>query len=126
MLGALWFIQRRLTRGTVARRPEQIRVVARQGLGGKARVVVIEAEGTRYVLGVTEAGVSVIDSRPALDGPVAVAVAVDAPSARAELPSGDGALNPPLPLRRSRQRGHSAPASLSGGAAEALRRALGA
>lgn len=63
MLGALWYVQRRLTRGGTARRrrDDGITVVSRQGLGGKAQLVVVEVEGTRYVLGVTEQGVSVVD-----------------------------------------------------------------
>lgn len=36
-------------------------MLSRQGLGGKAQLVVVEVEGTRYVLGVTEQGVSVVD-----------------------------------------------------------------
>lgn len=65
MLGVLWYLQRRLTKGTGAasrrRRGEGIQVLSRQGIGAKAQVVVVEVEGTRYVLGVTENGVSVID-----------------------------------------------------------------
>lgn len=63
MLGALWFLQRRLTRGGIGRprRDKGITVLSRQGLGGKAQLVVVEVERTRYVLGVTEQGVSVID-----------------------------------------------------------------
>jgi len=65
VLGVLWYLQRRLTKGTGAasrrRRGEGIQVLSRQGIGAKAQVVVVEVEGTRYVLGVTENGVSVID-----------------------------------------------------------------
>ncbi len=59
----LWYLQRRLTRGGVARRrrDEGITVISRQALGGKAQLVVVEVEGTRYVLGVSEQGVSVVD-----------------------------------------------------------------
>jgi flagellar protein FliO/FliZ len=63
VLGALWFLQRRLTRGAAGRRRRDngITVLSRQGLGGKAQLVVVEVEGTRYVLGVTEQGVTVVD-----------------------------------------------------------------
>lgn len=47
-------------------RPEKITVVARSGLGGKAQLVVAEFGGIRYVLGVTEHGVSVVDTQEAL------------------------------------------------------------
>jgi flagellar protein FliO/FliZ len=46
-------------------RPERITVVARSGLGGKAQLVVAEFGGIRYVLGVTEQGVSVVDTQEA-------------------------------------------------------------
>jgi flagellar protein FliO/FliZ len=46
-------------------RPEKITVVARSGLGGKAQLVVAEFGGIRYVLGVTEQGVSVVDTQEA-------------------------------------------------------------
>jgi len=60
VLGLLWYLQRRLTRRT-GRPGAGITVVSRQALGGRAQLVVVEVEGTRYVLGVTEQGVSVID-----------------------------------------------------------------
>ncbi|MFS0851962.1 flagellar biosynthetic protein FliO [Microbacterium sp. 179-I 3D4 NHS] len=46
-------------------RAEKITVVARSGLGGKAQLVVAEFGGIRYVLGVTEQGVSVVDTQEA-------------------------------------------------------------
>lgn len=46
-------------------RPEKITVVARSGLGGRAQLVVAEFGGIRYVLGVTEQGVSVVDTQEA-------------------------------------------------------------
>lgn len=47
------------------RRPEKINVVARSGLGGRAQLVVAEFNGIRYVLGVTEHGISVVDTQEA-------------------------------------------------------------
>ena len=44
-------------------RPEKITVVARAGLGGKTQLVVAEFGGIRYVLGVTDSGVSVVDTQ---------------------------------------------------------------
>lgn len=46
-------------------RPERITVVARSGLGGKAQLVIAEFGGIRYVLGVTEHGISVVDTQEA-------------------------------------------------------------
>ncbi|GAA1917056.1 hypothetical protein GCM10009775_06860 [Microbacterium aoyamense] len=48
-----------------APRPERITVVARSGLSSKAQLVVAEFGGIRYVLGVTEHGVSVVDTQEA-------------------------------------------------------------
>lgn len=44
-------------------RPEKITVVARTSIGAKAQLVVAEFGGIRYVLGVTEGGVSVVDTQ---------------------------------------------------------------
>jgi len=64
---------------------EKITVVARSGLGGKAQLVVAEFGGIRYVLGVTEQGISVVDTQEAV-------VEEEAP-ARAETSTGEfGAL----------------------------------
>jgi flagellar protein FliO/FliZ len=93
VLGLLWWLSRRLQDGQEAggsplaglvpkrlgrlqallparsapRGPqERITVVARSGLGGKAQLVVAEFGGIRYVLGVTEHGVSVVDTQETL------------------------------------------------------------
>ncbi|WP_067199877.1 flagellar biosynthetic protein FliO [Microbacterium sp. XT11] len=60
--------RRRAPRSGSARRPraERISVVARAGLGGRAQLVVAEFGGIRYVLGVTEHGVSVVDTQETL------------------------------------------------------------
>jgi len=46
-----------------ASRPDRIEVVTRAGLGGKAQLVVAEFGGIRYILGVTERGISVVDTQ---------------------------------------------------------------
>ncbi|CAH0213344.1 flagellar biosynthetic protein FliO [Microbacterium sp. Bi121] len=62
MLGLLWYLQRRFSRGASRRRDAQpITVLGRQSLGSKAQFVVVQTSDARYVLGVTEHGVSVID-----------------------------------------------------------------
>ncbi|BBE21627.1 hypothetical protein MN0502_05100 [Arthrobacter sp. MN05-02] len=53
-------------------------VVARQGIGAKASLVVVEAEGTRFYLGVTEQSVSVLHSSTAPRALQAVPVSDDA------------------------------------------------
>lgn len=44
---------------------EKITLVARTGLGGKAQLVVAEFGGIRYVLGVSEKGIDVVDTQEA-------------------------------------------------------------
>ncbi|MET0813292.1 MAG: flagellar biosynthetic protein FliO [Microbacterium sp.] len=56
-------IPARSERTPAASRQERITVVARSGLGGKAQLVVAEFGGIRYVLGVTEHGISVVDTQ---------------------------------------------------------------
>ncbi|WP_431278763.1 FliO/MopB family protein [Leifsonia poae] len=66
----LWYVQRRLTkgksgtsgRGGRVRRGNAVTVVGRQGVGSKASVVVVDVDGTRFVLGVTERAVNVLHS----------------------------------------------------------------
>ena len=60
VLGLLWVLQRRLTRGAGARTNNLVTVVGRQGLGQKASVVVVDVDGRRFVLGVTEQSISVL------------------------------------------------------------------
>jgi flagellar protein FliO/FliZ len=63
IVGLLWFVQRRLTKGRRApRRSNAVTVVGRQGIGSKASVVVVDVDGKRFVLGVTEHAVSVLDA----------------------------------------------------------------
>ncbi|HEY8589689.1 MAG TPA: flagellar biosynthetic protein FliO [Naasia sp.] len=62
VLAVLWFARRWLTGGKAARtRGKEITVVAKQGLGAKASVALVEAGGARYLLGVTEHSVTVLD-----------------------------------------------------------------
>jgi flagellar protein FliO/FliZ len=61
IVALLWFVQRRVTKGrTRARRGNAVSVVGRQGVGPKASVVVVDVDGTRFVLGVTERQVNVL------------------------------------------------------------------
>jgi flagellar protein FliO/FliZ len=60
VFGLLWFLARRMRAGRGAHRSAPVHVLGKAGIGGKAQVVVVEAEGRRMVLGVTEHGVSVL------------------------------------------------------------------
>ena len=69
VLALLWLLQRRFARGGVgsaakARSAHNPAVVGRQGVGSKANVVVVEHDGRRFLLGVTEHGVNVLHSSP--------------------------------------------------------------
>lgn len=62
VFGALWFAHRWVTKGRPGTvRAKAIGVVARQGLGAKAGVAIVDAGGRRYLLGVTEHQVTVLD-----------------------------------------------------------------
>jgi flagellar protein FliO/FliZ len=66
VLGLLWYLQRRVARrGSRRREADAITVLGRQGLGSKAQLVIVQTEDARYVLGVTEHRVEVIDRLPA-------------------------------------------------------------
>jgi flagellar protein FliO/FliZ len=74
VLGLLWYVQRRVTRsGPAKRNASLVTVVGRQGIGQKASVVVVDIEGTRFVLGVTEQSVNVLHSTAAVVEPVETA-----------------------------------------------------
>ena len=64
IVGLLWFVQRRVAKGRGlggrSRRGNAVSVVGRQGVGPKASVVVVDVDGNRFVLGVTEREVSVL------------------------------------------------------------------
>ncbi|WIB12632.1 flagellar biosynthetic protein FliO [Curtobacterium sp. MCPF17_052] len=68
--------------GPGGRRSASLEVVARQGIGGKASVVVVDVDGERLVLGVAEHGVTLLTSGQApapeltiVTGPVALPTA---------------------------------------------------
>lgn len=61
VLGLMWYLQRRLGKGTGRRRADRaLTVVSRQSVGQKASVVVVDAAGRRFLLGVTEHAVNVL------------------------------------------------------------------
>lgn len=82
VLGLLWIVQRRLGRKSRGNNTgDLVTVVTRRGISQKASVVVVDVEGTRYLLGVTEQSVNVLGTS---EVPVAVAEAHDRSGAAAE------------------------------------------
>ena len=71
VFGALLFAHRWITKGRPGSQPRnrQIAIVARQGLGAKAGIAVVDAGGRRYLLGVTEHSVTVLDTLGAAEAP---------------------------------------------------------
>ncbi|WP_284528802.1 flagellar biosynthetic protein FliO [Microbacterium sp. T2.11-28] len=126
-------MQRRVARGAAKERArDAVRVIARRGLGAKAQVVVVEIDDVRYVLGIGDGAVSVIDRAPAeAAAGAAIAPLTALPARPAPIEAADPAA--PLPARRSLRaeqrtasRAASRTPSLPRDAAQALRRALGA
>jgi flagellar protein FliO/FliZ len=82
VLGLLWFLHRRITRGSKQRGPAaSITVLGKQAVGQKASVVVVDADGKRFILGVTEHTITVLHGQ---DSPAAafadvLDASVDAP-----------------------------------------------
>ncbi|MES2093297.1 MAG: flagellar biosynthetic protein FliO [Actinomycetota bacterium] len=63
VVGLLWFLQRRISKGTRStRQAKLVNVVTRQQLAQKASVVVIDVEGKRFLLGITEHSMTVLDA----------------------------------------------------------------
>jgi flagellar protein FliO/FliZ len=80
VLGLLWMLQRRLTRGSrknAAVHP--VTIVTKQAISPKASVVIIDVDGSRLLLGVTEHAVSVLQTG---DAPAPVIEAAPAATAR--------------------------------------------
>ena len=129
VLGLMWFLQRRLGKGTGRRRADRaLTIVSRQSLGQKASVVVVDAAGQRFLLGVTEHAVNVLHTgdipAEAEEVPVpatrrgAWAISPGSSPRFGSLPSGqssfdgipgDGAMTLPAPARRTSRRPAAAP-----------------
>ena len=67
VLAVIWYAHRRITKGKgPIKTVKPITVVSRQGIGAKASVVIIEADGRRLLLGVTEHSVNVLSESEAI------------------------------------------------------------
>ncbi|MBE9939467.1 FliO/MopB family protein, partial [Cellulosimicrobium cellulans] len=94
VLGLLWVSYRvasKTSRSAPRGRQEQLTVVARQGLSQKSAAVLLEAGGRRYLLGVTESSVTVIDGPTPVpsDVPPTAVTAVTAADATPGAPTSD-------------------------------------
>jgi flagellar protein FliO/FliZ len=65
VLGVIWYAQRRISRGTRGGRAKTISVVGRQSVGSKASVAVVDVDGKRFLLGVTEHAVTILHTADA-------------------------------------------------------------
>ena len=95
VLGLLWVSYRvasKTSRSAPRGRQEQLTVVARQGLSQKSAAVLLEAGGRRYLLGVTESSVTVIDGPLSVpsDVPPTAVTTVTAADATPGAPTSDG------------------------------------
>jgi len=71
VLAVIWWAQRRVSAGRArTRKNELVTVIARQAVAPKASVVVVDADGRRLTLGVTEHGVTVLHDRETPAGTV--------------------------------------------------------
>jgi flagellar protein FliO/FliZ len=86
VLGLLWFLQRRITRGAKSKSSgSPVTIVTKQAISPKASVVVIDVEGMRLLLGVTEHAVSVLQSGDAPQKPASAEVFADSLSKAAKV-----------------------------------------
>jgi flagellar protein FliO/FliZ len=88
VLAAIWYAHRRLTRGGrfTPRAAKAVTVVTKQSIGAKASVVVMDVDGQRFLLGVTEQSVTVLNTSetPAAESPRQLAAAPAIPAAVAD------------------------------------------
>lgn len=69
VLGVIWYAQRKISKGTRAKQGKTITVVGRQGVGAKASVAVIDVDGKRFLLGVTEHSVNILHTSDTPEAP---------------------------------------------------------
>ncbi len=60
----LWLAQKRLAKGSRSGTEADLKLVGRRSVGQKASVVVVDSDGQRFLLGVTENSISVLNSGP--------------------------------------------------------------
>lgn len=62
VFGLLFYLRKRVLTRFGSPRASQLSIVERQGLGAKSSVVLLDVQGRRYLLGVAESSISVLDS----------------------------------------------------------------
>jgi len=106
VVALLWLIQRRATgvkRGTLP--GDVLTVVSRRGLGQKSAVVVVETDGKRFLLGVTEHSVNVLHTSDAPEPVPGSETDTDAAGLFArKLSDATAGVDEASPVRRRRQR----------------------
>ena len=66
VLGLLWYLHRKISRfNRSGNKADPVTIVTRQGISPKASVVMIEADGKRFLLGVTDQSVNVLHTSAA-------------------------------------------------------------
>ncbi|GAA1109581.1 flagellar biosynthetic protein FliO [Arthrobacter flavus] len=66
VLGLLWYLHRKISRfNRTGNKADPVTIVTRQGISPKASVVMIEADGKRFLLGVTDQSVNVLHTSAA-------------------------------------------------------------
>lgn len=65
VFGLLFYLRKRLVQRLGAPRAGALSIIERHSVGSKSSVVLLEAGGKRYLLGVGEASVNMLDSYPA-------------------------------------------------------------
>ena len=81
VLGLLFYLRKRLLPRFGSPRTSQVTVVERHGIGPRSSVVLLDVHGRRYLLGVGEASINVLDSFEAPEPPTAVPAAGSADEA---------------------------------------------
>lgn len=63
VVGIIWFVQKKFVRANRTKsRKRPISLVARQSVGRNSSIAVVEFQGKQFLLGITEHGISVLDS----------------------------------------------------------------
>ncbi|GAA1338066.1 FliO/MopB family protein [Arthrobacter roseus] len=117
VVGLLWFIQKKVSRHNTSRPgAELISVVTRQAISTKASVVVLDTDGKRFMLGVTEQSVNILhtfDAEPesataiAPAAPEAAGASFDQHLRRQQLATAQAVNTAPTATRASLHRGSS-------------------
>ncbi|GAA1136149.1 FliO/MopB family protein [Nesterenkonia lutea] len=69
VLGLIWFINRRWSGRVTSATPHAVTMIGRHALGQKSSVAVVDIDDHRYVIGVAEQSVTLLESYPAPEPP---------------------------------------------------------